>query len=273
MRYIYDNDLHIHSMLSTCSNDESQTCERILQYAKDNNLKNICVTDHFWDENVPIVVKGDSSGASDWYRNQNFEHISASLPLPESENINFMFGCESDMDKFLTLGISKGTFDKFDFVVIPTTHLHMTGFTLEESDDTPEVKAKLWLRRLDALLGMDLPFHKIGIAHLTCKLINAKSREDYVKILNMLTEKDLTDLFTKAAKLGCGIEINYSDMCFRDEEQDSVLGIYRIAKKCGCKFYFGSDAHHPNVFEKTRAVFENAIDLLELTEDDKFVIR
>ncbi|MBO5369087.1 MAG: PHP domain-containing protein, partial [Clostridia bacterium] len=73
MKCIYDNDLHIHSKLSSCSNDEDQTTERILLYAKENNLKTICITDHFWDENV--------TGASDWYKPQNLAHISASLPL------------------------------------------------------------------------------------------------------------------------------------------------------------------------------------------------
>ena len=38
MKYIYDHDLHIHSKISACSNDPEQTCERILQYAKENNL-------------------------------------------------------------------------------------------------------------------------------------------------------------------------------------------------------------------------------------------
>ena len=50
MRYIWDNDMHIHSNLSLCSRDPLQTPERILQYAKDNNLKTIVLTDHCWDE-------------------------------------------------------------------------------------------------------------------------------------------------------------------------------------------------------------------------------
>ena len=116
MKYIFDNDLHIHSKLSLCSNDPEQTPERILQYAKENNLKNICIADHFWDETVP--------GASGWYEPQNYAHISQSKPLPQADGINFMFGCETELDMNMTLGVSKENFDKFDFVVIPTTHLH-----------------------------------------------------------------------------------------------------------------------------------------------------
>ena len=66
MKYKIDHDLHIHSKLSVCSQDELQTKENILKYAIQNNLKQICLTDHFWDENVP--------GASGWYKPQYYEH-------------------------------------------------------------------------------------------------------------------------------------------------------------------------------------------------------
>ncbi len=50
MKYIVDNDLHIHSKISSCSNAPEQINERILQYAEENGLKTICLTGHFWDE-------------------------------------------------------------------------------------------------------------------------------------------------------------------------------------------------------------------------------
>ena len=52
MRYVVDHDFHIHSQLSICSNDPEQTKERILAYAKECQLKTICITDHYWDEAV-----------------------------------------------------------------------------------------------------------------------------------------------------------------------------------------------------------------------------
>ena len=61
-------------------------------------------------------------------------------------------------------------------------------------------------------------------------------------------------------------------MGFADEEADVVLRPYRIAKDCGCKFYCGSDAHHPKNLDCAKARFERAIDMLELTEKDKFII-
>ena len=59
-------------------------------------------------------------------------------------------------------------------------------------------------------------------------------------------------------------------MSFSDGEADTVLRPFRIAKNQGCKFYLGSDAHHPSDFSNARAVFERAVDMLGLSESDKF---
>jgi histidinol phosphatase-like PHP family hydrolase len=118
---------------------------------------------------------------------------------------------------------------------------------------------------------MDLPFHKVGIAHLTCSLI-APTREEYLEVLRFIPENEMKALFIRAAKLGVGIELNADDMRFSKCEADVILRIYKIAKDCGCKFYCGSDAHHPKSFESAKKIFDRAITLLELTEDDKFII-
>ena len=264
MQFIVDHDLHIHSGLSACSGDANQSKERILQYAKDEGLKTICVTDHFWDEKV--------EGSSKWYAPQDFAHISQIKPLPQAEGIRFLFGCETELDKNLNLGLSPERYDEFDFIIIPTTHFHSKSFVLlPEEAESSEGRAKAWIRKLEGVLNMDLPFRKVGIAHLTCTCI-APTREEYLEVLRLLPASEMERLFTKAAKLGVGIELNEDDMEFADEETDTVLRIYRIAKKCGCKFYCGSDAHHPGLFERTRAVFERAVNLLDLQETDKFII-
>ena len=47
MKYIIDHDLHIHSCLSACSGNPAQTPAAILNYARANGFKHICLTDHF----------------------------------------------------------------------------------------------------------------------------------------------------------------------------------------------------------------------------------
>lgn len=262
MKYAIDNDLHIHSRLSLCSMDEEQTPENILLYAKRNGLKTICLTDHFWDDAV--------EGASEWYSGQNYQHISAFKALPKMDGVRFLFGCETELDKFLTLGISKKKMDLFDFIIIPTTHFHMIDYTItQEQAQSPKTRAETWIKRFDAVLDMDLPFYKIGIAHLTCHLL-APTREEYLDVLNSIPTDKLQTLFVKAEKLGVGIELNVT---FSDDEADTVLRPYRIAKECGCKFYLGSDAHHPCDLLNAMNKFQRVVDMLELEESDKFFIK
>ena len=264
MKYMVDNDLHIHSRISLCSNREEQTPERILQYALDNGLKTICLTDHFWDEAV--------DGATNWYKRQNYAHITQALPLPKAEGVRFLFGCEIDMDKHLNIGLSKENFDKFDFVVIPTAHFHMKGFTLsEEQCASPATRAKAWVERLEALLAMNLPFHKVGIAHLTCGLI-APTREEYLETLSLIPEAEMVRLFTKAAKVGVGIEMNMDDVKQASGAEEIVLRPFKIAKQCGCKFYCASDAHSVADLNEAKCLLESGVEKIGLTEEDKFIL-
>ena len=263
MRYKIDHDFHIHSFISRCSLDPEQTSERILRYAEENGFSQICLTDHFWDESV--------EGASNWYSKQNYAHIAAALPLPKSDRVEFLFGAETEMDKNLVLGISKKRFDDFGFVVIPTTHLHMKLNISEEDGATPEGRAKVWVSRLDGLLDMDLPFGKIGIAHLSATCI-AKERENYLRVLELLPERELERLFAKAAEKGVGIELNRADIEAAEGAEEIVMRPFKIAKYQGCKFYLGSDAHTTAALDAAVGRFDWAVSYLDLKETDKFHI-
>lgn len=262
MKFKIDHDYHIHSQLSSCSSDPAQTKERLLQYAKENGLKKICVTDHFWDGKVP--------GASDWYKPQNYEHSAQILPLLQDEQVEFYFGCETDMDKYFTLGIDKSAFDNFSFIIVPTTHLHMSGFTIDPEDETLEGRKRLYIRRLKELLKMDLPFYKMGLAHPTCTTI-AQNFEDHIKVVDMIEDETYESLFSEVAQRGMGVELNIMRIFdYTPEELEKIMRPYRIAKQCGCKFYLGCDAHHPEQLDAAKKKFEYIIELLDLTEEDKF---
>ena len=289
MKYKIDHDYHIHSQLSLCSQHPEQTPARILKYAEERGLKKIVLTDHFWDDNAPGMpdayrdveydpygelpkLQSRSEKTARWYRMQNFAHISRALPLPKSDKMDFMFGAETELQYDLKLGVTREMIDKLDFVIIPTTHMHMEGLTLtEEQMSSAEGRARAWIDRLDGVLNMDLPFGKIGIAHLACNLI-AKPRENFLRVMELLDEREMERVFAKAARVGVGIEINQYDFDVAESELELVARPFRIAKAQGCKFYLGSDAHSPGGFDTTKRLFERAIDTLGLTENDKFHI-
>ena len=262
MKYVIDHDYHLHSYLSQCSSDPEQTPERMIRYAKEKGLKRVILTDHFWDENVP--------GASNWYATYHkYTDISKALPLPRDPEVEILFGCETDMDKNGVVGISKERCDDFDFIIVATTHMHMKGFAIEPEEYCDAEKlAVRWIERFDALMNADLPFHKVGVAHLTSICIAVENGIHY-EVLRLVPDSEMERLFTKAARLGIGIELNACDFRASGDDLETALRPYRIAKKCGCKFYLGTDAHKEREFK----VFDNfakVIDALELTEDDKF---
>jgi histidinol phosphatase-like PHP family hydrolase len=265
MKYVIDHDYHLHSYLSECSSDPEQTPESMIKYAKEKGLGRIILTDHFWDESV--------AGASSWYSTYHkYSDISRALPLPRDPEVEMLFGCETDMDKNGVVGISKERAEDFDFIIVATTHMHMKGFTVDEEDycNAPRL-AKAWVDRFDALMRADLPFHKMGVAHLTTICI-AVENGIHLEVIRLIPDTELERLFTKAAELGLGIELNACDFRVAPEDLETVLHPYRIAKACGCKFYLGTDSHKPREYA-VFSNFETVIDLLGLTEDDKFILK
>lgn len=264
MRYMIKHDLHIHSQLSACSGHPEQTVEKILAYAEENGYTDICLTDHFWDSAV--------EGASNWYAPQNYDNISRALPLPVSEKVNFYFGCETEMNKLGTVGISDKMLDRLDFIIVPVNHFHMLGYTLDEKDDAVERRAEKLIERIRHLLNMDMPFHKMGIAHLTSCLASPTEGHPkrHLEVLQQIEDATFRETFALAAKKGIGIEINIGSDRFTEEDWKEVARPYLIAKQCGCKFYLGGDAHTPGDLAVTRARFERNVDRLGLEENDKF---
>ena len=263
MKFIHDHDLHIHSRISPCGGDPAQTPERILQYALDNQLKTICITDHYWDDTVPSP-HGKGAG-------QTTSQIMSALPLPQADGVRFMFGAECEMDLDFTIGLGKEMADKLDFIIVPLNHLHMNGFSLR-GDEGPAERAELIIKRFDALLDSSLPFHKTGVAHFTDGLIYTAGKN--TDVLNLIPESEYRRLFRRAAEAGLGIELNIVNaLDFTREKDADELKVYRIAKEMGCKFYFGSDAHTvEGLMRRVRERCEKIVDLLDLTEDDKFTI-
>ena len=258
MKFQIDHDLHIHSQLSSCSNHPEQTTENILNYAKANGFKHICLTDHFWDADVP--------GASDWYRPQNYAHISKALPLPKADGIRFDFGCEADFDKNLNLTATKKTIDKLDFVIVATSHLHMAGYTIDKDIKQVADRARVYMQHNHALLDMDLPFCKMGLAHFTCSLLSWDGIGTNDELLYSVTDSEYAEFFERVAASGMGVELN---MSAAEAQNEANLRIYRIARERGCKFYLGSDAHTPAELSRAMTNFHAIVDALDLTEDDK----
>jgi histidinol phosphatase-like PHP family hydrolase len=173
------------------------------------------------------------------------------------------------MDYNMTLGISKERLGFFDFINISTTHLHLAGYTVKHKITEPKEASMLWLQRLYALLEKDLPWQKTGIAHLTCgHILKGRTAE----VISLIETSEMYNIFSECAKKGVGIELNMKTIFTSDDEKNTLLRPYFIAKECGCKFYMGSDAHKVEALKSAKGNFENIVTLLDLKEEDKFLL-
>jgi len=264
MKFICDHDLHIHSRLSPCSHSDEQTADKILEICSANGMKLICLTDHFWDSTVKT---GEFNNG---WRKNDYKDNSVWLPLPQKDGIKFLFGCEADMNMHDDIGITEEVAALHDFIIIPTNHLHMKGFTASPDLITMEDYRKSYMKRLQILLDSKLPHKKMGIAHLTCSLAY---KDDHRTFFNTMEDAFWHDSFAQAAEEGFGVELNFSPFGYSEEDlEKGILRPYRIAKEHGCKFYCGSDAHTPGGFENFVKNMNAIVDLLGLTEDDKYHI-
>ncbi len=262
MNSLVTHDYHFHSTLSACCHDERLLPSVALDHAARCGYDAICLTDHLWDAEVP--------GASNWYAPQNIEHVRSSLPLPRHAGVQFFLGCETEYCGGTKLGLSRGHFDLFDFVVIPTTHMHMKGFVRPAECVTEARMAELYVERLEQLLLLDLPWNKIGIAHLTCGLLFVEG--DVGWILRQLDETRLMRVFDTLARRGAGIELNAACMGSWNTDPDTWLRVFRMAKKAGCLFYASSDAHTVENLDLIPAILPGVVDALGLDHKDRYRI-
>ena len=263
MKFVVDHDFHIHTKLSVCSADEGQIPASIIQEAKEAGYKQIVLTDHYWDKAVK------SNTVDEFYDIQDYDHLCKALPLPKIEGVEFLFGCETEMDRNNTIGIAPEHYGLFDFIVIPINHFHMSGITCLGTEGAEE-RAQLLCNRFRYVLDQPLPFHKVGIAHLTDSLIMPDG--GHLKVLQCISDEAFSSLFRKAADRGIGIELNNVWLDISDEDMEIHLRPYRIAKEEGCKFYLGSDAHSLLKFERMKENFNKITALLDLDDRHKFII-
>jgi len=262
MRFITDHDYHVHTNLSKCACFSGQTAEKLIEYGRKYDITDICITNHLFDDAFPQTIP--------WYEYQNFEHISKILPLPKDDKVTLHFGAETELDVNNVLACSEKVLEKLEFLAIPISHFHSTGFKIPNEEADAKYRAEVWVERFYNVLRRDLPFNKIGFAHLTVRHMDNRSWQHHIDIVNELKEKDLRELFTLAAKKGAGIELNMPLNSYSEEDRKAVFRVYKIAKECGAKFYMGSDGHKQSDLDSAKSYFETYVDILSLKESDKF---
>jgi histidinol phosphatase-like PHP family hydrolase len=202
-------------------------------------------------------------GESPWYRGQNIEHVLSirdQLPL-DTRGLRILIGCETEYIGNGIAGLNKELAGRFDFVWVPANHFHQKGFVVPDDlgSGGPEAVSELLYRRFMEVV--DLGFAG-GIVH---PFVPLGFLEWEAEILDGISDTRYETCFKAAASAGIAIEINaYNGDCKTRAPANGFsslyLKIHTIARECGCTFFFGSDAHHPDAisgYERMAAFAES----------------
>ncbi len=254
------HDFHIHTDLSLCAN-ETATLSNYLEIAKNLDLKKLGFADHFWDEKI--------DGANGFYQPQNFEHIcelKKEIAKTPHDGIEIYFGCETEYDPYHRgVAITEERAEQMDFIIVPNSHTHM--MMPKDFYEPYQKHVDFMIQAYEDIINSNVSRYITAMAHpfeaVCCPYPNSI-------LIDMITDDQFKRLFDKTAEKGIAIEINVASMMKKttDEiEKCSQIRLFRLAKECGCKFTFGSDAHS-NTAHDTYHNADFVAKLLDLTEND-----
>lgn len=255
------HDLHIHTALSLCA-ERGATAEGYVKLAKQIGLTKIGFSDHYWDERL--------AGANEFYAPQNTAHIDelrAELPALRGQGVDILFGCETEYDPYHHgVAITEEVAERMDFILVPNSHTHM--MMPKDLYEPYEKHADFMVNAYQEIIDSPVSRYITSMAHpfeaVCCPYDNRL-------LIRLISDDTYRRLFDRTAEKGIAIEINVSDLQSKTEaeiEADPVMHLFRLAKECGCRFTFGSDAHSHTVHGNYMAHTAFIADLLALQEDD-----
>ncbi len=259
------HDLHVHTHLSSCSGDPNSTLANYLPVAKANGLTTIGIADHLWDSDISCPIA--------WYHDQDFAHISSTLEdikTTPTDGLRVLLGAECEYDyPHRGIAITQEHAEKLDFMIVPNSHTHMT--MPKEYYQSHQRHADFMLTAFMDIVTSPLAKYVTAIAHpfsaVACPYDNRC-------LFDLISDAQYIECFEAAKQANVAIEINTS--CFFPMPLNEILEhpslrMFDLAKKCGCKFTFGSDAHSPSSLADDSMRWANAYvvaQALGLTEED-----
>lgn len=234
---ICNYDIHIHTHLSSCASP-SATLQSYLDSAEQLGLDFIGISNHMWDDAIP--------GASSWYAPQTFEHIAQiRRELAETPHrIPVYFGCETEFTHRNVLAISEPVLEQLDYVLAPHSHTHMRLVMPPDQYDTDEKHASFLVHSFLALAVHPLARRIATVAH---PFSPGTNYERYNAILSHITDAQFRECCMAAKEAGLFAELNVSIILPFVDESGIFHGeserFFRMAKECGLKLTWGSDAH------------------------------
>ena len=267
------HDLHIHTSLSLCASREASAAGYVA-LAKQHGLTRLGFADHYWDERIDGTHAFCRDGVSGFYNPQNTAHIEQLRPQLDAlrgQGIDLLFGCETEYDPYHHgVAITEEVAETMDFIIVPNSHTHM--MMPKELYQPYEKHAAYMVNAYREIIESPVSRYITAMAHpfqaVCCPYDNRI-------LISLITDDEYRRLFDRTAENGIAIEINTSCWYQKTDaevEADPVWHLFSLAKECGCRFTFGSDAHDHQVHSVYAAHTALACRLLALREVDLAII-
>ncbi len=255
------HDFHFHTFYSNDA-DKTANIENYVKIAKEIGYKKLGVTEHFWDDKI--------EGAFDFYKPLTYAHVSqvkADIERFNSDEVKLYFGAEVEYNPAIKApAITEETAEKFDFIIVPHSHVHETCPAMYT--ETPARHLEYLLEVYDNIIESSVGKYILSMAH-PFELVRCPYSNNI--LIDMVSDDTFKRMFEKTAKKDIAVEINagaiYWGKTDADVEKSSRIRMFRLAKEAGCKFTFGSDAHFW-LDIKRKEQNEFLASLVGLSEDD-----
>lgn len=235
------SDLHIHTNLSLCA-PRTTFVESYLPYFEKEGVKTAGISNHIHAPNKLNTVYPQNINHTLSVKNE-LEQIK------DKTDVKFLVGCEIEYFYGQEPGLNREDCNKFDYVMIAASHIFNFPDEYAHMDlSTPKkVKDLIYEQfRRACMLEIDKP---AAICHPLYPIACPFEQE----VVDSMTDSELGDCFTLAREKNKSVEVHaclYRKKTYLDADgiSPSYVRLLTIAKECGCKFFFGSDAHEPDAF-------------------------
>ena len=259
------HDLHIHTNLSVCAKSGA-TFEMYVETARAEGLSTIGFADHLWDDTFEHVCRG-------FYKIQNVDRV---LRLKDElrpvDGLDILLGCEAEYDPIRHgVALSVENAEKFDFVIVPTSHTHMV--MPKDLYEPMEKHKEFMMQAWRDVLNCEVSRYVTAMAHPFQPVCCPYGWEPMVEYI---TDDEYKYAFDLAAEKNVAVEINVSGLRWKSNENielSPLMRMFRIAKECGCKFTFGSDSHDVGGHGGYMRATEHISNLLGIGENDIVIPR
>lgn len=246
-------DLHLHTNLSACA-PKTTTISTYLDYCDSEGIKKIGISNHLYiREGINHTLK-----IKDEIRS-----------LQNSTSVQLLTGCEMELFPEQEPMLNKENASQFDYVLVAPSHIFNSIHEYKNFDlSTSDKIRRLLIDNFKRACLLDL-----GVPTAICHPLYPICAPNQQEILDGMTDAMLAECYTLAAQHDKSIEIHaclYRDTVNLDQEglSPSYIHMLSVAKECGCKFHFGSDAHEIQGFVNKHDLLQRAAERAGISEDD-----